>query len=345
MSRRRTRVTAAVTAPAMMAAVFMGVTPVSRVAAQTTAGTCAASSFGGFGGADACTKARDIFALVMPQVGVALAGGNPLLGEGGTLGGWGKRALAVRVTAVDGYVPANAVPLSLTGAASSNLGATRAPVPVPSADAAIGLFAGVPAGLTNVGGVDVLLGVTYLPEVNERDFAVAPQASSLALSYGVRVGALQESSLVPGVSISYTRRKMPTTSLRYVAGNDSITVSNLAATANSLRLVVSKRVAIFGIAGGVGRDQFENTAGVEAVVNEAVLGQTASARVQLSGLRNAVTRNTAFVNLSLGLGIARLVGEVGWSAAGQSDPTTNTFDDRLANEGYRYGSLGLTVRF
>lgn len=337
----RGRAAAAVVAVATLTSLATG----SRLSAQTTAGACSAASFGAFSGADACTKARDIFAFVMPQVGVALSGGNPVLGEGGTMGGWGKRALSLRVTAVDGRVPANAVPIRLLGAESANLGASRVPVPVPSVDAAIGLFAGVPAGLTNIGGVDVLLGATYLPEVNDEQFSVAPQASSFAFSYGVRVGALQESSLVPGVSLSYMRRKLPTTSLGYLAGNDSISVRNLAATSNSLRLVASKRVAIFGVAAGVGRDQMVNTAGVEAVVNETVLNQTTRASVTLTGLRNEVTRNTAFVNLSLGLGVARLVGEYGWSGAGDADPTTNTFDGRSANEGYRYGSLGLTVRF
>lgn len=313
--------------------------------AQTTAGNCATASFGGLSGADACVKARDIFAFVMPQVGVALSGGNPVLGEGGTLGGWGKRAISARVTAVDGRVPGNVVPIRLIGATSSNFGANRAPVPVPSVDAAIGLFAGVPAGLTNIGGVDVLLGATYLPAVSESGFSVAPQTSSVALSYGVRVGALQESSLVPGLSVSFMRRKLPTTTLGYTAGNDSISVRNLAVTSNSLRVVASKRVALFGLAAGVGRDQLENTAGVDAVVNEPVLNQQTRALVSLFGLRNAVTRNTAFVNVSLGLSIARIVGEFGWSAAGAEDPTINTFDGRQANEGYRYGSLGLTVRF
>lgn len=317
----------------------------AQAGAQTTAGTCSSASFGGFSGQDACTKARDIFAFVMPQVGVALSGGNPVLGEGGTLGGWGKRALSLRVTAVDGRVPANAVPIRLTSATSANFGATRAPVPVPSVDAAIGLFAGIPAGLTNIGGIDVLLGATYLPEVNESEFSVAPQTSSFALSYGVRVGALQESSLVPGVSISYMRRKLPTTTLGYASGNDSISVRNLASTSNSLRLVASKRIAIFGFAAGIGRDEIENTAGVEAVVNESVLNQQARALVTLTGLRNTITRNTAFVNASLGLRMARLVGEFGWSGSGKADPTTNTFGDRSANEGYRYGSLGITVRF
>jgi hypothetical protein len=262
------------------------------------------------------------------------------------MGGWGKRAISARVTAVDGRIPDNAVPIALTGAPQrSNFGAARVPVPVPSVDAAIGLFAGLPAGLTNVGGVDVLLGATYLPEVNTDEFSVAPQSSRYAFSYGVRVGALQESSLVPGLSLSFMRRKLPTTSLGYASTNDSISVRNLAATSNSLRVVVSKRIALFGLAAGVGRDEMEHTAGVNAVVTETVGTTTTRAAVQLSDLRNTVTRSTAFVNASLGLSIARLVGEFGWSAAGTADPTTNSFGGRAANEGYRYGSLGLTVRF
>lgn len=329
-------VASAVTAPAL-----------STLSAQTTSGTCSTvvSGFNVFTGPDACTKARDLFAFIMPQAGVALSGGNPVLGEGGTMGGWGKRAISLRVSAVDGQLPKNVVPVSLGAATSSNFGATRAPVPVPSLDAAIGVFAGVPAGLTNVGGVDVLLGATYLPKVDEDEFSLAPQTSSFALSYGVRVGALQESSLIPGLSVSYMRRKLPTVSLGYASNNDTISVRNLAATSNSLRLVASKRIAVFGFAAGVGRDQIVNTAGVEAVVNETVLGVSQRGIVRLTDLRNEVTRNTAFVNASIGLLAARIVGELGWSAAGDKDPTLNTFDGRSANEGYRYGSLGVTIRF
>jgi hypothetical protein len=108
----------------------------------------------------------------------------------------------------------------------------------------------------------------------------------------------------------------------------------------SLRLFASAREAA-----GIGRDEIENTAGVSAVVNESVQGVPQRGQVQLFDLRNSVTRNTAFVNASLGLLAARIVGELGWSAAGDKDPTTNTFGGRAANEGYRFGSLGLTVRF
>jgi hypothetical protein len=109
--------------------------------------------------------------------------------------------------------------------------------------------------------------------------------------------------------------------------------------------VASKRIALFGLAVGVGRDQLENTAAVEAVVNETVGTVPSRALVLLAPLRNEVTRNTAFANLSLSLLIARVVGEFGWSAAGDADPMTNVFGGRQANDGYRYGSLGITIRF
>lgn len=332
---------------AAAAAVVVGAGALS-LEAQTTAGTCVA----GLGlapgalGTDACQKARDIFAFVMPQAGIALSGGNPVLGEGGTMGGWGKRALSLRVTAVDGYVPRNSVPITVGGTpVSSNFGAARTPVPVPSLDAAIGLFSGFPAGLTNVGGVDLLLGATYLPTVDEDEFSLKPQTSSFALSYGVRVGALQESSLIPGVSISYMRRKLPTVSLGYASSNDSLTVQNLAATSNSLRIVASKRFALLGVAIGAGRDDIENTASVRGVVNETAVGTPLRAQVSLEGLRNTTARNTVFANLSFGLSIARIVAEAGWAGSGDADPTVNTFDGRRASDGYRYGSLGVTVRF
>ncbi|MBL0939936.1 MAG: hypothetical protein IBJ03_13660 [Gemmatimonadaceae bacterium] len=316
----------------------------ASLAAQTTTGSCVVTPAIA-SGADACQKARDLFAFVMPQAGVALSGGNPVLGEGGTMGGWGKRAISARLTAVQGQLPRNTVPLSVTGASSSDFGAENTYVPVPSVDAAIGLFAGVPAGLTNVGGVDVLLGVTYLPDVSERDLRFAPKSGSFALSYGLRLGLLQESSLVPGISVSAMRRKLPTVALDYRPGNDSLSVGDLAVTSNTYRLVASKRFTLFGLAAGVGRDEIESTAGMYAVVNETVAAVPVRSEVTLSGLRNEVSRNTAFVNASFGLSITRIVAEYGWSSKGTIDETVNQFGGKRANDAYRYASLGVTVRF
>ncbi|BAH38512.1 MAG TPA: hypothetical protein DGD08_03000 [Gemmatimonas aurantiaca] len=317
----------------------------SEAGAQTTTGQCTMATFNG-SAADPCQKGRDLFAFIVPQVGVALSAGNPVLGEGGTMGGWGKRALSVRVSAVEGYLPRNSVPISTAiGAQPGDFGAKRTYVPVPSADVAVGLFSGVPAGLTNVGGIDALLGVTFVPEASEGTFRLKPTGSNFAVSYGVRVGALQESSVVPGVSISYMRRKLPTENIGYTPGNDTLNVKNIAITSNTWRLVASKRIAIVGLAAGIGRDEIDGTSSMDGVVNESVGSATLRSAVNLSDVRTRSKRNTAFLNASFGISAVRVVGEYGWSSAGTIEQTVNQFGGRRANEAYRYASMGLTVRF
>ena len=314
--------------------------------AQTTSGPCSVSpAAAASSGADVCQKARDLFGFIVPQIGVAVSTGNPVLGEGGTLGGWPKRAFSVRLSAVDGRLPNKDVPISTTGGATaSDFGATRAPIPMPSADAAIGLFSGVPLGLTNVLGVDLLLGASYLPSVSQGSIDVEAENGGFAMQYGVRVGALQESSLIPGLSVSFMRRKMPTVDLAYRPNNDTLSVNGTSVTSNSIRIVASKRVALFGVAAGVGRDAIEGSASMRAAVNETVLGANRNSSVTLPDLRYTTTRNTAFVNASLSLLVARLVAEFGWSSAGTVQQTLNQFGGRQANEGYRYGSLGIAFK-
>lgn len=296
---------------------------------------------------DVCRKSADLFAFVVPQFGLALAGGNPVLGEGGTLGGWGKRTFTLRVSAVDGRLPDNTVPLTLTrsAAVADNFGAKRTVVPMASLDAAIGVFAGIPMGVTNIGGVDALISVTGVPRVAEGDLTVRPQGASVAFSFGGRVGILQESSIVPGLSVSWLRRKVPTLDVDYAPSNDTVQARNIALTTESLRLVASKRFVFVGLAGGIGRDKINGTTDLRAIVNESVLGVTSRAAIAFPTLRETVTRNTAFVNVSFGLPVARIVVEYGRAGAGDVRSTVNSFGDRTPSSAYSYGSAGVTVRF
>lgn len=347
-ARRREPVVRSLGALLAIAALASSPLASSPLTAQTTAGACTITpaSLTTTSGADACRKAQDLFAFVIPQMGVALAGGNPVLGEGGTMGGWGKRALSIRVTAVDGRLPKNDVPIRVNGGAvASDFGATAVPVPSASADLALGFFKGIPLGLTNVGGVDLLVGAMYIPTVTKFGVSLAPSGASRAFSYGARVGLLQESAVVPGISVSYLRRKMPTLDLSYSATNDTLGVRNLALTANSTRLTVSKRLLFLGLAAGVGQDEIEGTAGLNATINEPVGSVSQRYAVGLQGLRTLVKRNTAFVNASMSLVVLRVVGEYGWSSAGTLQETVNQFGGRAANEGYRYASVGLSMRF
>src|SRR5262245_52854593 len=54
---------------------------------------------------DACTQAVDVYQLMAPQLGIALAGGNATLGQGGALGGIGHFAVGIRANAFVGDVP------------------------------------------------------------------------------------------------------------------------------------------------------------------------------------------------------------------------------------------------
>ena len=295
---------------------------------------------------DACQKARDLFAFLAPQVGVAVSGGNPLPGDAGSLGGFGKVALSVRMIAVDGRLPKNSVALSPGTGAVSEFGAARTAVPIPAADLAIGFFSGFPLGLTNVGGIDLLVGATYLPSISRNAFAFEPQGGGFGASYGVRVGALQESSIVPGVSVSWQRRQLPESDLSYTPSNDTLQISSIKVRSNAVRVVISKRLALVGLAAGVGQDRIASSSSMNAIVNEQVGSTLVRQTVSLSSLRQSVIRNTSFVNASFSLLVVRIVGEIGWSSKGTlQSPVVNSFGGRQANEGYRYGSLGLTARF
>jgi len=298
-------------------------------------------------GADACAKANDLFRFIVPQIGVAVSAGNPVPGEGGTMGGFGKRAVSVRLVGVEGRLPKNSVPINLAGAAvQSDFGASRTIIPLPSADAAIGIAEGIPLGLTNIGGVDLLLGATALPKVSQGALRLDPKGDfAVAFSYGVRVGALQESSFVPGISVSYMIRKLPTVDFTYTPGNDTLQVTGTSVRSNSIRIVASKRLLLFGLAAGVGRDQISASSAVKAVINDAVSGGNQRGALSLPFLAEKVSRNNAFVNASFSVLVTRVVAEFGWSASGPARTLLNSFGGRSANEGYRYGSLGLTTRF
>src|SRR5437762_7520656 len=159
---------------------------------------------------DACQQAVDMYQLMMPQLGFAITGGNATLGQGGTLGGLPHFALDLRANALmPGSVPDinQAKPDTSGMQQRPNYPTKDIPFGLPAVDAAIGLFKGIPLPLTNVGGVDLLLSAAYIPNYTanfsgNNAGAVSVQVDQpLKIGYGVRIGLLQESLLVPGVAV------------------------------------------------------------------------------------------------------------------------------------------------
>ncbi len=293
---------------------------------------------------DACQKAIDLFKYMAPQLGTSITGGNATLGQGSSLGGLGHFSAGIRVNALQGSLPQiqNITP-AVTGAVSTQIDTKVQFIPMPTADLAIGIFKGLPLAITNVGGVDLLLSASYLPEFNSSGVSVKVPNGSLKIGYGARVGILQESLLVPGISVSYLRRDLPTVDIAANTGNDSLLVNNLSLKTNAWRIVGSKSLLLFGFAVGYGQDKYESSADVRAHV-AARAPLTAPANAGPVTLSQSLTRSNVFADLSINLLILKLTGEIGQVSGGTIN-TYNTFSGKQAADSRIYGSVGARFGF
>jgi hypothetical protein len=295
---------------------------------------------------DACQQALDLFQYMAPQLGTAIAGGNATLGQGGSLGGLGHFVIGLRANVVRASLPqVDSVPPGVTGAQSRQFPTKDGFLPMPVADAAIGVFKGLPLGLTNVGGIDLLVNASYIPKVNQDNVSLDPD-TPLKLGYGVRVSALQESLLMPGVSFTYLKRDLPKMTLsgtiKTVNGADSVSVRDLDLETSAWRVVASKSLVLFGIAAGYGRDSYKSSATAFGVVPTALGTQRSD---DIHAAQN-VSRNNLFADLSINMVLFKLVGEIGQVSGGSLDqPTFNTFAGKGAMDSRVYGSVGLRFGF
>jgi hypothetical protein len=327
--------------------------------AQGTANSCPPGSTTTIGGVvfpdrvrasqDACQMAVDVFQLLSPQLGLALAGGNAVLGSGSTLGGPGHFSLGLRANFFQGDLPdVTSFPTPSTNGRVQYTGANALPasktfVGFATADAAIGLFGGVPLPLTNVGGIDLLVSATYVPNFGSEtsNLRIEPDRN-LQLGYGVRVGILKESIVVPGVSFTFLRRDLPTTSMDGSSADVSVSLRDVKVKTSAYRLVASKKLLTFGIAAGIGQDRYDDEANVQGTVQAPPpLGEQTSDVIPLS---QKLTRTNYFVDLSANFPLLKLVGEVGQVTGGTID-TFSEFESGRADKPRTYGSVGFRIAY
>ena len=298
---------------------------------------------------DACQIGVDVFQLLAPQLGVAMTGGNATLGQGGTLGGLGHFSVGVRANVLAGDVPdidSDSYNPSVTGRpASRTLETKNQALGLPAVDAAIGIFKGIPLGLTNVGGVDLLLSATYVPGVGtegEDDFVVAPE-SNLKIGYGARVGLLQESLIVPGISVTYLKRDLPKTSIFATSSDIDLAIRDMNVETTAIRVVASKSLLFFGLAAGVGQDKYDQSALIQATTTQAGISATSDEIT----LAQELTRTNYFLDVSLNLPFIKLVGEIGQVSGGELPAGTpyNTFSSGDVTQSRTYGSVGVRFGF
>jgi hypothetical protein len=300
---------------------------------------------------DICTQAFDVYQFLAPQLGLALAGGNATIGQGGTLGGIGHASIGVRGNVFKGLLPdVGQFPQSTNGAVQRELPTKSQWLGLPTADAAIGIFKGIPIGLTNVGGLDVLVSASYVPTINgsgSNNISVTPE-KNWQFGYGARVGLLQESLISPGVAFTYLKRDLPTTgiigtsNINGTSGSDSLRVSNATVKTSAWRLVASKSLIKFGLTGGIGQDTYDQQADIEGVIHTTFNGVPVTGRASVPGTKQSLTRTNYFFDLSLNLPLFKVVGEIG-SASGGTVNTYNSFAGGSADRSQVYGSAGIRL--
>ena len=282
-----------------------------------------------------CSAAVDATRAFHPIAGILVSGGNPTIGSAGTLGGIGHATFSLRANAVELVLP----DLDYSGGAATVAAGDMFWAPAPLVDGAIGIYRGMPGGLL---GID-LLGSAQLLRTDQIDnFTVAAGAKeigglALGLGYGVRVGLLGESILLPAVSVSVMRRDMPQITYGNVLRSDRYSYGvDLHAT--NLRLAASKKLMIFDLAAGVGWDKYSGDALIR--FRDPVTGVTQPD--VLVDLDNS--RTLGFLNAGMNLSFLRITGEVGYQAGKDQQLTTN-FEDFDTTAGKLFAGLGLRVGF
>jgi len=308
---------------------------VSAAQAQGGGGTVNTSCTGVIVG-NACQQAVDFFGYMAPLIGTAMTGGNTTIGQGGNLGGRTlglipKVVVSARVNAVLGDVPVFAPAAGAPGAAKK-LTTKSLVLPLPAIDVAVGIFKGIPLGVSSVGGVDLLASASYVQKFNNANITIAPD-KAIAIGYGLRVGLLQESLIAPGIGLSYLARKFPITTLSTTGPSSSMKVDSLDLSSTAMRLTVSKSLLLFGLAAGVGQDTYEASTKISAT--------SGVVTVKTPKLTSKVTRTNYFVDVSMNLLVLKIVATGGMVSGG--DIFTFNGYDKPANKTRQYASVGVRV--
>ncbi len=289
---------------------------------------------------DVCQQAFDIADLILPQLGVLIAGGNATLGTGSTLGGFPRWSLGIRANVMNAVIPDADDISTITGAPRrSTIGTVKQFVGFPALDGAIGLWRGYPMGVTNVGGLDLLVSAIYVPNINASGSSIRTDGSAVRVGFGGRLGILQESPVIPGLSVTYLRRDFPRVDV-VLEGEDDMRAEDVRLRTGAWRVVGSKRFGLFRFALGGGQDRYESSALLSAVADPDI---ASSIRDEFA-YRMKMTRWNYFGDMTLTLPVISATLELGQATGGNLE-TFNTFQGTTADASRLYGSVGFRIAF
>lgn len=282
-----------------------------------------------------CAAAVDGTRAFHPVIGVLISGGNPTIGSAAALGGLGHASVTVRANAVELVLPE----LEYDGSSTVVAAGDKFWAPAPLVEGALGIYKGMGSGLL---AVDLLGSAQLLPTDQIDNMTVDAGARkigdiALGLGYGARIGLLRETGPLPAVSVSVMRRDIPQISYGDVSGGDRFSY-DVDLHATNLRLVASKKLLVFDMAGGLGWDKYTGDAVIR--FRDPISGLTQPpVPVELDN-----TRVLGFLNAGVSLSVMRLTAEVGYQG-GKDQELTTEFEDFDTTKGKFFAGLGLRVGF
>jgi hypothetical protein len=283
-------------------------------------------------GKAACQRAEDAVKTFHPLAGVIISGGNPVIGSGATLGGFGHFFVSARI---------NVVKVALPSTNQADTASTSGVIPAPVVEAGIGIWKGLGGGFL---AVDGLASATLLPTTQVASLSVDSNATkigklALGLGYGARIGIIKGSFLIPSVSLSVMRRSLPR--IRYgtlgsSVSSDSAFSFDTDLHATNFRLTAGMHLLLLDLAAGVGYDVYTSTAHVNYYSS---LVTTAADTLNLNNKREVV-----FLDAGINLILLKVVGEVGYQTGKDQQLTTNYsgFDPKA---GHVFGGVGVRFSF
>jgi len=282
-------------------------------------------------------RCRDVVTavhLLQPELGMALAGGNPVLGTASPIGTkfrfMPRIYLGGRINFIWAAIP-NVLEYPDDPAAA--LATREFSVPMPQLDVSVGLFDGWRLGstLAGLGSVEILgsLGAMILPagEGFEND--------ATGLGLGARIGLIRESFTAPGLSLSgeyqWTGRIRHG---RVTNGDDAQFGMDLSAT--SFRMGLSKSFVAIGLALTIGWDHYQSDVdlGVADADGTLIAVVPGDNRVSLSEDRWSAAVDVSYIVLFL-----NIAAELGWQETGRY--TTSRGDE--VKSGNFFSAIGIRV--
>jgi hypothetical protein len=283
--------------------------------------------------ANVCNASVDATKYFHPLMGLAITGGNPLIGSGRTLGGLGHFALGIRATAMPVQMP----DLGYDGSTPEVPAGPEVPFGAPSIDAAVGLFNGFNGGILSLDG---MVSIVASPKKID-NLTFDEDASTLGdfvyeIGWGARVGIFQGMGPVPSISLSYSQRSTP--GMRYGDVNDGDDFDFATKVeSKSYRAAFGWRLIGIDLAVGGGIDKYTGDATIRFI--DPIGATTETVEVALDN-----TRNTAFANVGFNLGPVKLGFEGGWQGPGNQEFSTD-FEDIDTDAGKFFGGVGLRLQF